>query len=681
VSVTISPAPGGIVVEDAIERRRHELRAPEPVEPSAVETARFAFPVDAAVAVPTPELTFPSVVAAYIRDADGDMVGEIQQFGALSFPDGVYSVELCASIKLYLRVEGSLAVDASDDRMRISTDADGLLVGARSRHERPEATISATGDPHDLMAAVSAFGSALKTTSAERSYPTLRGHPPTIELGDELDVPGALEAPNTGIRIELPPSRRYVYPAASLAYYLGARVVPGPAPRIVTDEGYEYDLDGPAGYEMAVERALKRTFFLDCLTRTEGHYRVDLHEREQVGDAVDLDFAALYDATPAERLAAYLDVPFARIESRLPDWKLTSHIAPRPEKAELLPFLVDDLAAIRLASGQAVSVSEPQTAAVNEFTRSASNAGATAAPSLVRPERTDSVEQTWAGDDVPVGASKASVRAYRNRLERDVSDGDVDIAVVCNDDAMDEEGSVARAVYGSRDELPFDVSVYHGLSTAALRAVIETDLDFLHYIGHIDDEGFECADGWLDARQLEFVDVDAFLLNACASYEQGMSLIDHGAVGGVVTLSEVINSGAVRVGRTMVRLLNQGFPLRAALDIAKDRSVVGGQYIVVGDGNVDVVQPEGNAPLLWTIDPLGGDEFEVSLRAYPTTHLNLGTLISPLPSDGVHYLSSGEVDSFTLQRSELWQVVDQETLPLLVEGELVWSDDVAPGDL
>jgi hypothetical protein len=36
-------------------------------------------------------------------------------------------------------------------------------------------------------------------------------------------------------------------------------------------------------------------------------------------------------------------------------------------------------------------------------------------------------------------------------------------------------------------------------------------MDFLHYIGHIDADGFECRDGRLDVRTLDRVGVDAFL--------------------------------------------------------------------------------------------------------------------------------------------------------------------------
>ncbi|SFL61555.1 hypothetical protein SAMN04487950_4389 [Halogranum rubrum] len=682
VSITARDSDTGLTVSDLVERRQYVLDTSTPTNPTTVDCDRFWFPVDEAVSIETTSLTLPSVVATYVRTAGGEMFAEVDHFDSYDFPDGEYSVELCAPVKLYVYTDGQLSVEAKADCMELRFDDDAeVLVGARSHHKRPEATITTTGDPRDLMAAISSLSSALKTTTCERSYPTLRGHPPTIELGDELDIPEGLSAPDTGVRIELPPERRYLYPIAPLAYYLGATVEPGVVPRIVTDSGFEYELDSPLGYENEVERVLKQTFFFDCLTRTEGYYKVNLHERAAVEHLVDLDFAALYDCTLAEQLEAYLAVPYAVIEDHLPEWKLTTHVASTPENAELLPFLVNDLAVVKLPQGQSVSPSEAQMTAIGDFTRDdftrSATDGGTTVPSLVQPEQADSLEQAWAGDDAPVGASKASVQAFRNRLERTASDGDIDITVVCNDDAMGEEGDIAEQVYGSRSDLPFDVTIYQNLSTAALRAVLETEMDFLHYIGHIDDEGFNCPDGKLDANELDTVGVDAFLLNACRSYDQGMALIERGAIGGVVTLTDVINSGAVRVGKTMVRLLNQGFPLRAALDIAKDQSIVGGQYTVVGDGNMDVVQSESRTPALFDVSR-ADSQYAVGVTLYPTGTHGMGSM-AMLPLDGCdkQHIASGYLGAFEVTTAELRDLFAMEELPVIYEGELRWTTDLS----
>ncbi|SEO81927.1 hypothetical protein SAMN04487948_105316 [Halogranum amylolyticum] len=681
VSIATRETDTGLAVSDAVERRQFVLETETELNPVAVDTDRFWFPVDEAVGVETTSLTLPSVVATYVRTGDGEMLAEVDHFDSHDFPVGEYSVELCAPIKLYVYTDGPLTVESMADRMELRFDDDAeVLVGARSHHKRPEATITTTADPRDQMAAVSALSSALKTTTCERSYPTLRGHPPTIELGDELDVPDELSSPDTGVRIEIPPTRRYLYPVAPLAYYLGATVEVGPTPRIVTDSGFEHPLDSPRGYEQEVERVLKQTFFFDCVTRTEGYYKVDLHERAAVEEFVALDFADLYDRSLAEQLEAYLDVPYAVVEDHVPEWKLTTHVDPTPENAELLPFLVNDLAVVRLPQGQSVSPSEAQMAAIDDFTRDdftrSATDGGTGAPALVQPEQTDSLEQAWAGEDAPVGASKASVQAFRNRLDRTASDGDIDITVVCNDDAMGEEGNLAEEVYGSREDLPFDVTIYRNLSTVALQAVLETEMDFLHYIGHIDDEGFDCTDGKLDVDDLDTVGVDAFLLNACRSYDQGMALIERGAIGGVVTLTDVINSGAVRVGKTMVRLLNQGFPLRGALNLAKQQSIVGGQYIVVGDGNVDVVQADGGTPAHFDIERLDCG-FEVAVHSYPAGNWQMGSITNLGISDvDTSYIASGELDTFEMSTAELSEFLEMGSAPVLVDGQFVWSDDL-----
>jgi hypothetical protein len=242
-----------------------------------------------------------------------------------------------------------------------------MVLGARSYHSQPAATITTTENPRDVMQAVSAMGSALKTTSPERSFPTLRGHPPAIELGDELRIPDGLDAPDTGIRIEVPPVREAVYVVAPLAYYLGAEVVPGDQPRLVTDDGFEHRL--APDFEESVERVLKQTFFLDCIVWTEGRYPVELHERTAIDNDLDLEPAALYHRSSAERLAAYLSVRFETVQEHLPTWKLTTHVAPEPENVEILPFLIDDLAIVRMPEGTTVSRAVSQANAVEQFAR------------------------------------------------------------------------------------------------------------------------------------------------------------------------------------------------------------------------------------------------------------------------------------------------------------------------
>ena len=612
------------------------------------------------------------------------MLTSIEGIEDEELPKGTYNIELCGPIKLYVHMEGSMSISASFESVTFEFGSEmDIVIGGRSHHRRPAGTVTTTTDPTDMMAAISTFGSALKTTSPERSFPTLRGHPPTIELGDELHIPDDLQPPETGVIIEVPPEYESIFPVVPLAYYLGAKLVPGNAPRIVTDE-FEHSLRTARGFENEVERVLKQTFLLDCVARTEGLYPVDLHERHEVESVVDLDFAALYDAPLAERLEAYLSIPYTTIEEFVPDWQLTTHVSPTSENVELLPFLVNDLAVIRTPRSREVSASAIQVPAVEQFVRgkTRSMSETPSGPrSFVEPEPSESLEQVWAGDDAPVGASKATVTAFRNRLERSAKKGDIDITVVCNDPEMDEERNLANEVYGSGRSLPFDVTVQYELTTTELRAVLESDTQFLHYIGHIDEDGFECTDGMLDAESLDSVEVEAFLLNACQSYEQGMALIEAGSIGGVVTLSDVINSGAVRVGKAMAQLLNRGFPLSAALNIARDRSIIGGQYTVVGDGSINVVQTESIVAVFFEIDSTA-DGFEVTPVTYIPTERGMGCSVH-LRANGkqTSYLASGALESISMKKSELQELLLLENVPTRFDGRFVWSHNVAQNEL
>ncbi|MBX0321684.1 hypothetical protein EGH21_01440 [Halomicroarcula sp. F13] len=693
MSLTFEPTADkpGVEIIDPVERQRYRLYTSAPVSPTPVSTDGFRFPVGSAVSVRTSSIVLPTVVPVYVRDTAGQTVAEVKQFEAEAVPEGTYSIDLCTRIKTYVRADTGFEVSVDMDQTRIDFgDPTEIRVGARSRHERPAATVTTTEDPVDVMAAVETFGSALKTTDPERSYPTLRGHPPALELGDSLDVPSSIERPDTGVHLELPPDLGSVFVAAPLAYYLGASVGPGPAPRLTTDDGFEHSLSGPRGYERTVERTLKQLFFLDCVTRTEGLYQIDLHERNAVEPYLDLDFAALYDRPLTEQVAAYLDVPYEVVEDHVPEWRLTTHVDPVAANAAQLPFVVDDLAVVRTHQPTGNSgTSEPAgyeetLTRSDDFTRSASTGtmarstgteddSDSPGPNYVEPQADDALEQAWLGDGVPIGATKLVPEAFQNRLDRETTEGDITIRVVQNDARMAAERQIADEVYGNRSDLPFEITVHENLTTDELATVLTTDADFFHYIGHTERDGFTCEDGTLDAATLDDVGVDTFLLNACNSYQQGLKLVEKGAIGGIVTLNEVLNDGAVRIGESVARLLNSGFPLRAALTIAREESILGGQYIVVGDGGITVTQCVGGSPNLLRIDK-EQDEFKVAIRSYATDEKGMGTIFMPFISNsGQFYLVSGEVGRFTLTRGELSEFLKLEEVPVRRDSMLQWS--------
>lgn len=710
VSFGYVPDGPGIEIVDPVERHRYTLLMDADVSPTPTGTEKFLFSVDAAVGVTTDAITLPTTVPVCVRDTDGTFISKTEHHADQELTPDTYSIELLAPIRLYLRVESALQIVSDADQVRIEFGDETVVgIGARSHRKPPAGTITTTDDPEDLMAAVSTFGSALDTTSPERSYPSFRGHPPLIERGDELDVPEEVAPPDTGLRIEVPAEYRTIYAVAPLAYYLGARVVPGEVPRLVADTGFEHRLDatlatgiedGDDGkdspddeFETEVAHVLKQTFLLDCVTRTEGLYPVELREHNELEDVLDVDFADLYDRPLVERVETHLGVPYETVEPHLPDWKLTTHIEPTPERAESLPFAANDLAIVRTPRSGEPSVSEEcaatikrQTKTVDEFVRSPlkSDIIESAVDEHVNLPADGSLRSVWIGDGRPLSGGKTTLDAYRNRLDREPTDGTIHVTVVCNDidrtgrgrTGMADEHATVDEMYGGKLSLPFDVTVHHDLTTNELSGVLAADTDFFHYVGHIDECGFECIDGILDANSLDSVGADAFFLNACRSYEQGMALLDAGAIGGIVTSVNVVNGGAIPLGKAITRLLNDGFPLSAALEVARSEMVAGARYHVVGSQGMAITQSESGTPTVCNLTQKG-NTFELELESYPTTQQGMGTMVMPyIKQNDEYFLSSGHIESFDVSQEELSNFLDQADGPVRADGALHWPHTV-----
>ena len=676
----------GLQIVDRIERRLCEIQTPRSVHPRDYPIDSFQFPVSRAVTIETDHLFVPNQLGVMVRNSLGFLVAEITKNEKQTFPKDTYSLDPGASIKTYIRFDAAFDIAVSAEGIEISLDSvTDVHVGIRSHHKQPAAEMTTTGSVDELLEVISHFGSALKTTSCERSYPTLRGHPPTIKVGESLDIPSIVSPPETGVSIEIPETYRHAYASATLAYYLGADLRPGDTPTLRTDDGFEYPLSGKSrSFEEEVERVLKQSFFLDCITRTEGFFQVNLHERNEIEDHVDLDFVNLYDAPLSVQLESYLDIPYDVVEPHLPTWQLTAHVTPGPEYADTLPFLVNDLAVVRTPASSPPTDTADEVVGVEDFIRrrgsdDALNTRASVesarTPELIRVDETDSLEQAWVGEGAPLGASKAMIEAFQNRLKRSPSDDDIDITVVCNAVEMGEERDLVDHVYGSREELPFDVTIHRELTTDELENVLTEDIDFLHYIGHIDAGGFECVDGRLDAADIDHSEVDVFFLNACTSYEQGKSLIEAGSIAGVVTLQDVINSGAERVGMMLARLLNWGYQLRPALQLARKQSIMGGHYLVIGDGSIEVAQPRLGIKGVTDISK-GRGKWQLKWHSYPTSDKEMGSIVMPtLKNCDEFNLISGTTDTYEVNRSELIDYLEVEEMPINYQGDLMWSSD------
>jgi hypothetical protein len=267
--------------------------------------------------------------------------------------------------------------------------------------------------------------------------------------------------------------------------------------------------------------------------------------------------------------------------------------------------------------------------------------------------------------------------AFCRRLSYEPTrDPQIRVAVVCNDERMADENVVSE-IYGTRDWIEFDIIFREQLTAMEMRELLRSDVDFLHYIGHVDDEGIRCADGYLDTRHLSEVNVSAFLLNACDSYEQGRGLVDAGAMAGIATVTDIVNEAATSVGRTAAKLLNQGFSLASTVSIIKEYEQIGHHYLVVGDASASIVENQSGTPHRVIIESCDFEPYDVEVFGYPTLSTPMGTMFSPqIDGENRFFLNSGQMSTHSLTERDLFAFIHKQELPVELGGTLQWSSDL-----
>jgi len=647
--------------------------------------AQLPRPVDETLACAAEELRFP-VAVVFVSSVTGDRRHELaNETGPLELPEGEYVVDVDAEIKTYLLFEGPATIRKTEDFEEVVVsfpDRREFVAGFRSRHERPAHTITTPATPDGLAATLSHLSAAHKTSTPDRTYPSLRGHPPLVETGDELDVPAdvAARAPETGIELVAPPSLDHLFVLAPLAYYLQAAVTieDRMAPLLrAPDAGVERELDPLPQLERSAARLLRKTFFLDSIVRNAGPFGTTLAEAS-ILDALGLDDERLYAASPDDRLATYLDVPVSAIEHRLPDWHLTMYVAPEPQHVETLPFLLDRLALIARPKTSELQGGELVERTLDDFYRAPSTGpGAVASVDVVKPELRGGRNHGWLADGVPIDVFKSTPAAYHNRLaflERDRYERG--ITVVLNDPDMGSEHADVEEIYRRRArEYPIDLSVERCLGVADLASVFESPTDFVHYIGHCEEDGLRCPDGSLSAATLDAVESETFFLNACGSFHEGMELVERGAVAGAVTFSGVLNEHAVRVGSAFARLLMHGFCIERALRLARRRIMMGKDYAVVGDGTHTLSQNESLLPTRVTLERVDGPDDDRFLLTYDQyTTKTTGAHYHPYVEGNDYAYLCGNESEFLLDRGEVVDFLRRSEVPVIYDGDFYWSD-------
>ncbi len=308
--------------------------------------------------------------------------------------------------------------------------------------------------------------------------------------------------------------------------------------------------------------------------------------------------------------------------------------------------------------------------ALQRVTREVSNVD------LVQPELGSSREHGWLADDVPIEVFKAFPEAYENRRKYLAREGsELTVAAVLNNADMRAEHDHAIEHYELRaDELNIDITIRENISVAELARTFEATHDLVHFIGHRESAGLECADGYLPTASLSESNARTFFLNACGSYPEGEALIRKGSIAGGVTFESVLDSEAARVGTTFARLMVLGFSVKRGLDYARRQLLMPKDYAVVGDGTHVLAQSDALVPpTRWLFRD--GDQFRILADNYePWAHGSYmqSTLVGG--TDRRHLLGHERV--YTVDWSELQEYLDTAQAPIVYEEQLWWPDEL-----
>ncbi|WP_172977265.1 hypothetical protein [Halosegnis longus] len=620
----------------------------------------------------------------YIRNSNGEITDELTYDDTVSYQAGSWLVDLHTPVKTYIRVEGPFSVTVTTDTVEIETKhLSDVTIGVRTYRRHPTTTITTTENPSDIASTISHLSAGLETRSPERSFPTLRNHPPAVEVGEQLSIPSAIEGSTSPVTISHPYTYSNLYAVAPLAYYLDATLTEGD-PAIHVDGHGTWELP-PDTFSDRCAQLLKQCVLLDCLTRTEGLYPTILEERVQVDSTLDIDWKTIYSTSFANRTATYLDIEYTEIEDVVPTWHARGYVPPQGQSVEYLPHFLDQLTPIEAIEPEQVRGDDARRLALQRFRESndvlmRSGSGQSTFDQQIPfvdiptpPER----EALWVGESIPFGANHllaAGIQRYHEADQPD--DSEITVTLVCNDSEMTEEIESAEDIYGARENVRLRVDAYRNLTTEQLAKRLTEPSDLFHFVGHASTSGLHCPDGVLSPATVDSVGTRAFFLNACSSYLPGRELIEAGAIGGVVTLSDVNEQSAQQVGVMTANLLSIGFSLRNALWIAREQSVVGSQYICVGMDSLWLTHPDGGG--LYAVDLTESSVgWRIRGASYPSLHVGIGSMIGyPLDAEDRMSLVGGSFLRQEISDDVLKSFLEADESPVRYDGEWTWSDQL-----
>jgi hypothetical protein len=447
----------------------------------------------------------------------------------------------------------------------------------------PRAKGYTPGDIEEVFQYVSALCTCDRLSSPQKSDPRFR--PPITAARADAFREGSEKS---HISFHLQPDLRALYPVSTLAYYLSAPAVIDDGNYIAFSSGETIAIPGVPELETWAAGMLRRTFYLDCAVRyaaVSGGMLNGLNVRRLLGRPAE----DIFNMGPGERLQLYSGVPEV---PGLPSWHMAAYLDPVPGSAEALPYLMRALSAIYTPRAFPVSERSVVSMSIREFLGNGKGADVMAGTSgqVVLPSLREAGAHLWFSDGFPVDASKVSARSISGKRHGRKNNG-TSIGIVCNEGSMSGEVDAIIDALGGTEasvEILWDAGV-SGFSRAFARG-----FDVVQVIGHCDERGLKCHDGFAKVKDIEKNRTPMFFFNSCASYREAAQLVERGSVCGVATLFRVLEEAAVDVCRDFYRMLGAGYPVSLSICAARECSALGKEYLLVGDGSFACF---GNDPL------------------------------------------------------------------------------------
>lgn len=438
----------------------------------------------------------------------------------------------------------------------------------------------------DIFACVSSVCSDHAISSPDKSNPLFRGAPPSIRIVEGFE---SSEPIKSSFSLYLPPDLRYLYAAAPLAYYLGTPIELGNRPYITFERHDPVELPDIKGFEYFAAEALRRTFYMDCAVRYESRSGSSLPGMN-VSHLLGRSAPEIYDMSMEERFLLYWNAGSCMSQ---PQWHMASYLDPLPKSVETLPFLLRSLSAIYAPEGRAASEREIVASSLNM---------ASAAPydtrwderSTVMPAMHGPSSNYWFSSGYPVDAVKSSQEAFESRRRFDIAKGKrASMLIICNESSMAGEAcEIKKELAGAK----CDVEVLYGAGVNEFSDAFSTGYNIVEFIGHCCEDGFRCSDGYAHASDVDENHTAMFFFNSCSSHAEALRLMEKGSACGIAAMFRMLEDAAMDVSRNFYRMFGAGYSALASLNAAKDCSVLGNEYLLLGDGTYSCFESEGARP-------------------------------------------------------------------------------------